>query len=155
MHFSQPHRWSKIWQGIRIRISNFCLSLYEGAWVDVIVLLSTIRSFFFLVVQIRLFEILPVLIPLITTSTTTIYNTSTREYQYSLNCTSTINLKNQSKVNFWKFLKCFDASQLLKKLKNSRQARSWTEYIKVFYCQFYCVCVSTIIIQILSVVAFS
>ena len=147
MHFSQPHRWSKIWQGIRIWISNFCLSLYEGAWVDVIVLLSTIRSFF-LVVQIRLFEILPVLIPLITTSTTTIYNTSTREYQYSLNCTSTINLKNQSKVNFWKFLKYFDASQLLKKQKNSRQARSWTEYIKVFYFQFYCVCVSTIIIQI-------
>ena len=147
MHFSQPHRWSKIWQGIRIWISSFCLSLYEGAWVDVIVLLSTIRSFF-LVVQIRLFEILPVLIPLITTSTTTIYNTSTREYQYSLNCISTINLKNQSKVNFWKFLKYFDASQLLKKQKKSRQARSWTEYIKVFYCQFYCVCVSTIIIQI-------
>ena len=100
-----------------------CPSLYKGAQQDVIVLLSTIRSIF-LVVQIRLLEIVPVLIPLITTSTTTIYNTSTREYQYSLNCSSTINLKNQSKVNFCKSLKYFDASHQLKKKKNSRQGRS-------------------------------
>ena len=59
-----------------------CLSLYKGAYQGVIVLLSTIRSIF-LVVQIRLLEIQPLLTLFTTTSAITI-DTSTRGYQYSL-----------------------------------------------------------------------